>query len=101
MRPKIVNMTKRKQGSSDPDSNLAQARCAWTRQLLSRFGRLHREPKHGPVEKRFDGDIQGKLALDQIVWWDETHHKCLIGGQNPSKLIQIISSLEMKRARLT
>jgi len=89
MKPKIVNIRKRKQGSSDPDSNWAQARCAWTRQLLVRFDRVEREPKHGPVEKRFDSDLQGKLALDQIVWWDETHRKCLIGGQNPSKCIQI------------
>ena len=91
MRPKVVNISKRKQGSSDPDSNWAQARCAWTKQLLAKFGTLKkREPTHGPVEKRFDGAIQGKLALDQIVWWDETHRKCLIGGQNPSKSIQII-----------
>ena len=90
MKPKIVNMTKRKQGSSDPNSNWAQARRAWTQQLLARLGKLVREPKHGPLEKRFDGDIQGKLALDQIVWWDETHRKCLIGGQNPSKSIQML-----------
>ena len=31
MKPKIVNMTKRKQGSSDPNSNWVQARWAWTR----------------------------------------------------------------------
>ena len=90
MKPKIVNMTKCKQGSSDPNSNWAQARRAWAQQLLARLGKLVREPKHGPLEKRFDGDIQGKLALDQIVWWDETHRKCLIGGQNPSKSIQML-----------
>ena len=22
----------------------------------------------------------GAIKLDQIVWWDETHRKCLIGG---------------------
>merc|ERR1719296_25977 len=85
MKPRVVNVRKRKQGSSDRDSNWAQARCAWTRQLLARFGRVKREPEHGPVEQRFDVNIQGKLALNQIVWWNETHRKCLIGGQNPSK----------------
>ena len=78
MKLKVVNVKKRKQGSSDTDSNWAQARCAWTRQLLARFGQLEREPKHGPIEKRFDGDLQGKLAPNQIVWWDEAHRKCLI-----------------------
>ena len=72
MRPKMVNIKKRKQGSSEPDSNWAQARYAWTRQLLARFGKLEeRYPQHGPIERRFDGDLQGKLSLNQVVWWDE------------------------------
>ena len=91
MRPKMVNIKKRKQGSSEPESNWAQARYAWTRQLLARFGKLkERHPQHGPIERRFDGDLQGKLSLHQVVWWDETHRKCLIGGQNPSKTFQIL-----------
>ena len=67
MRPKMVNIKKRKQGSSEPESNWAQARYAWTRQLLARFGRLERYPCHGPIERRFDGDLQGKLSLHQVV----------------------------------
>ena len=78
MRPKVVNISKRKQGSTDPGSNWAQARYAWTRQLLARFGQLERE-KAGPIERKYDPDLQGKLSLHQIVWWDETHRKCLIG----------------------
>ena len=89
MKPKIVTIGKRKQGSCDPGSNWAQARCAWTRQLLARFGRLERK-KAGPVERKYDRHLQGKLSLNQIVWWDETHRKCLIGGQNPSKTFQMI-----------
>ena len=90
MRLKMVNIRKRKQGSSQPDSNWAQARYAWTRQLLARFGRLERYPRHGPIEKRFNGDLLGKLSLHQVVWWDETHRKCLINGQNPTKTFQIL-----------
>ena len=89
MRPKVVSISKRKQGSTDPGSNWAQARYAWTRQLLARFGRLERKTA-GPIERKYDPDLQGKLSLHQIVWWDETHRKCLIGGQNPSKTIQMI-----------
>jgi len=91
MRPKIVRIKKRKQGSTDVNSNWAQARYAWTRQLLARFGRLERTPSIGPVEAKFDQHIQGKLDLNQIVWWDETHRKCLIGSiQNPTKTYDIL-----------
>ena len=89
MRPKIVNISKRKQGSSDPGSNWAQASYAWTQQLLARFGQLERK-KAGPIERKYDPHLQEKLSLHQIVWWDETHRKCLIGGQNPSKTIQML-----------
>ena len=90
MKPKVVSIKKQKQGSSDADSSWAQARYAWTRQLLARLGELERTSKHGPIEKKYDGALQGKLSLDQIVWWDETHQKCLIGMQNPSKAFYIL-----------
>ena len=82
MKPRLSRVKKRKQGSSDPKSSWSQARYAWTTQLLARFGSL--DQVH-PVEKRFDAHIVGKLDLHQIVWWDETHRKCLIGGQSSSK----------------
>ena len=91
MKPKIVTIKNRKQGSSDPDSNWAQARYAWTCQLLARFGRLERTPSHGPIERKFDQHLLQKLDLDQIVWWDETHRKCLIGtSSNPNKNYHIL-----------
>ena len=91
MKPKMVRIKKRKQGSTDVNSNWAQARYAWTRQLLARLGRLERTPLIGPVEAKFDQHIQGKLDLNQIVWWDETHRKCLIGSiQNPTKTYDIL-----------
>ena len=40
MKPKIVPVKSRKQGSNDPDSSWSQARYAWSCQLLARFGRL-------------------------------------------------------------
>ena len=91
MKPKMVKIKKRKQGSTDPESNWAQARYAWTQQLLARFGRLPRTPLIGPIERKFDQHLLGKLDLNQIVWWDETHRKCLIGTvQNPSKDYDIL-----------
>jgi len=91
MKPKMVTIKTRKQGSSDPDSNWAQARYAWTCQLLARFGRLERTPSHGPIERKFDQHLLQKLDLDQIVWWDETHRKCLIGtSSNPNKNYHIL-----------
>jgi len=38
-----------------------------------------------PIERRFNRDIIGKLDLHQIVWWDEIHRKCLIGGLSATK----------------
>ena len=35
----------------------------------------------GSLPKRFDPDQMPKLKEDQVVWWDETHKKCTIGGQ--------------------
>ena len=89
MRPKIVPIKARKQGSNDPNSSWSQARYAWSCQLLARFGKS-RTSEHGPIERRYDGHLQGKLSLDQIVWWDETHRKCLIGSINPDKAFLVI-----------
>jgi len=87
----MVKIKKRKQGSTEPESNWAQARYAWTHQLLARFGRLERRPDIGPVESKFDQQLQGKLDLHQVVWWDETHRKCVIGSiQNTNKTFEIL-----------
>ncbi len=83
MKPRLVKIKKRKQGSNDPNSSWSQARHAWTSQLLARFGKL--EHVHGPIERRFNRDLVGKLELNQIVWWDETHRKCLIGGHSETR----------------
>ena len=85
MQPKIVKISKRKQGSTDPDSHWSQARKAWSTQLLVRLGELKPEELPHPVEKRFHRDSLGAISLHQIVWWDETHRKCLIGGLSSSK----------------
>ena len=76
MNPKIEKITKRKKGSKDPTHPWSRARFLWSKQLLVRFGELPSEPE----DPRFDRDKAGKLELSQIVWWDETHRKCLIGG---------------------
>ena len=76
MKPKIEVITKRKQGSKDPQNPWSRARLLWSKKLLIRFGEL-------PTEEgvpHFNQDLVGKLELDQVVWWDETHRKCLIGG---------------------
>ena len=87
MRPRMVKIKKRKQGSTNPNSSWSQARHAWTSQLLARFGKM--KHVHGPIERRFDQNIVGKLELNQIIWWDETHRKCLIGGQSNTREFQL------------
>ena len=81
MNPRIEKITKRKQGSRDPNNPWSQARLLWSKQLLIRFGELPSEEN----EPRFNQSIAGKLDLDQVVWWDETHRKCLIGGLTTSR----------------
>ena len=80
MKPRIEKNSKRKQGSRDPSHPWSRARYLWSKQLLIRFGQLPSED-----EPRFKQSVVGKLDPDQIVWWDETHRKCLIGGLNGNK----------------
>ena len=40
MKPKLVCIKKRKQGSTDPNCNWSKARHLWSTQLLIRFGEL-------------------------------------------------------------
>jgi len=81
MKPKIEKITKRKQGSRDPQAPWSQARFLWSKQLLIRLGELPSEEN----DPRFNQTSVGKLSLDQIVWWDETHRKCLVGGLSTNR----------------
>ena len=86
LKPKIHLIQKRKQGSTDPKSAWSRARKDYCTQLLVRLGDtsiIDSLPR--PIERRFDRDALGHLDLHQIVWWDETHRKCLIGGLSASK----------------
>ena len=90
MKPKIRRIKKRKQGSRDPDSTWSRARYEWVTQLLVRLGELDDEEIPRPLERRFSRDHVGHLHLHQVVWWDETHRKCLIGGLSCTKNYQIL-----------
>ena len=85
MKPKLNKISIRKQGSADPSSSWSRARYEWSTQLLVRFGKLTPEDFPQPLERRYDRDSIGHLHLHQVVWWDETHRKCLIGGLSASK----------------
>lgn len=76
LNPKIERITKRKQGSKDPNNPWSRARLLWSKQLLIRFGEMPSDT----TQPRFNRAQTGSLHLDQVVWWDETHRKCLIGG---------------------
>ena len=76
LKPRIEKVTKRKQGSIDPKNPWSRARLLWSKQLLIRFGEMPSET----TKPAFNRELAGPLHLDQVVWWDETHRKCLIGG---------------------
>ena len=82
LNPKLKRVSKRKQGSSDPDAPWSKARMLTVTQLLVRLGELEvsPEPNTTTIPNKFDRSKLGAIELDQIVWWDETHRKCLIGG---------------------
>ena len=82
LNPQLKRVRKRKQGSHDPNSPWARARVLTTKQLLVRLGELKPEE---PLENKFDPEKLGTFDIDQIVWWDETHRKCLIGGISSSR----------------
>ena len=93
-KPKVVKVKKRKQGSTDPNNPWSMARYRWVTQLLVRFGVLDLEGQyHGPTTSANDSlvpacfrrDIAGPLELTQVVWWDETHKKCVVGGVSASR----------------
>ena len=86
LKPKIVNVKKRKQGSNNPQDDWCRARYLFSKQLLIRFGRLT-EPH--PRQPCFDVRQLGTLDIHQVVWWDETHRKCVIGGISASRMMAL------------
>ena len=66
LKPQVVKVQKQKQGSKDPNSDWAKARFLFTKQLLIRLGVIDLTA-NGPVEKRWDRDSLGHLALEQIT----------------------------------
>ena len=83
LNPKLVHTKKRKQGSNDPKDLWCRARYLQCKQLLVRFGKLV-IPNPPPC---FDPEVIGRLEISQVVWWDETHRKCVIGGFSASRNI--------------
>ena len=78
LNPQLKRVRKRKQGSHDPDAHWSQARFLMVKQLLIRLGEIKYLSE--PLQAKFDPEKLGTFEIDQIVWWDETHRKCLIGG---------------------
>ena len=81
LKPKVSIVKKRKQGSMDPNHKWSRIRFSFCKQLLVRFGELE-FPNDLPC---FQRSTAGPLEISQIVWWDETHRKCLIGGISSSR----------------
>ena len=87
-KPVKIPLGSRKQGSSDPDSNIAKARLGWCRQLGVRFGCYdHFEEFLKPnglstedMPKYFDPNFLRPLYTDGFATWDETHRKVQPGS---------------------
>jgi hypothetical protein len=88
MKPVVGKVKKQAQGSTDPTSRWARARLGFNTQVLIRFGKLPeeeferiRERHGGTLPAWFDPTQMNPLKPQQVAWWDETHRKCIIGGQ--------------------
>ena len=81
LNPLVTAIQKRKQGSSDPDSEWARSRLNWVTQLMVLFLLLDKVTLGGDACPRyFDSDIVGTLVLVQVAFWDETHKIVQVGG---------------------
>jgi hypothetical protein len=88
LKPSIRKVKKQAQGSTDPTSKWARARLGFNTQILIRSGKLPeeefekiRQKNGGTLPAWFDPEKMKPLKPQQIAWWDETHRKCIIGGQ--------------------
>ncbi len=88
LKPSVRKVKKQAQGSTDPTSKWARARLGFNTQFLIRFGKLPeeefekiRQRNGGTLPAWFDPDKMRPLKPQQVAWWDETHRKCIIGGQ--------------------
>jgi hypothetical protein len=86
MKPKYIRARKKSQGSTDPNAPWSKARYNWYIQLLIRFGALSedemkelKDEHGGTLPDYFDPNKLTKLSITKIVWYDETHKKCVIG----------------------
>ena len=90
MKPMVNRIGRRAQGSDDINSAWCRARNNWDTQILIRFGKLKGAEleylkKDGSLPDYFNPEKFPKIEVDQVVWWDETHKKCTIGGQGKNK----------------
>jgi hypothetical protein len=49
-----------------------------------------RDPTTGEIPKWFDAKQMLKLTMAQVIWWDKTQKKCIIGGQQGGKATQFV-----------
>jgi hypothetical protein len=88
LKPLVRKVKKQAQGSTDPTYKWARAKLGFNTQVLIRFGKLPEEAfkkiwqrNGGTLPAWFDPDKMRPLKPQQVAWWDETHRKCIIGGQ--------------------
>jgi hypothetical protein len=85
LQPFVTPIKKGPQGNHSKDSVWAKAGPEWVTQLLVRFeilgiDRLQQIFGDGTIPEKFNPENLGpQLAISQIVFWDETHKKVVVG----------------------
>jgi hypothetical protein len=84
-----------------------KARKGWSTQLLIRFGLLNqaaidllRDTESNKLPAWYDSEQMDPLEQSQVVWWDETHKKCVIGGLQGGAATHFVRFSRDKNGRL-
>jgi len=77
LNPKVDEVGRRKQGSTDPESTWTGAGLNWVTQLLICLGDIKRSSDNTPEYLQY----LPLLSNQQITFWDEVHKEQIVGFQ--------------------
>ncbi|CAJ1968651.1 unnamed protein product [Cylindrotheca closterium] len=96
LKPKVSKIKLRSQGRVDENSPWAKARLGWATQLLIKLGLLEEDP----TKDYYTKSKLESLEISQIVFWDETHTKCVIGAGAGRDFVFVEASKTCEQQRL-
>ena len=90
LNPKVDEVGRRKQGSTDPESAWAGARLNWVTQLLICLGEIKLSSDNTP---EYLQDLPS-LSIQQIAFWDEVHKEQIVGFKEINHITFLAMQME-------